>query len=375
MLQKYEKYDYRVQLMRIFACFIVIGCHVRMEPVINGGLDKELLLIHGFFDDGVAVFFMIIGFFLAATREPFWKSTGKTFARILVPVLLLKLFISLIGSAAVDAIPAPEALSLSEILGQFVTLNFHLGSYCTHLWYITAYLRIVILLPLLKLLTLDHPLSRKACGWILSLNIIGMLVADLQALFPSRFGMIGTFMILDIPATYVILGYVLYKNKHIFYNSRKCLLLFPAAMIGVNILRFLLQCVLFRESFENTRFYLWNTTVSLLFAVSFVCFFLAFPGVISSPAAKVINYIGAKTYFIYLIHVVMYTHLDYRYGIGDRIYRITIGISPNLITKLGYDLLYPALVFLCCLLIAVLIDCVKAPFRLICHQLSGRQRV
>ena len=76
MLKKYEKMDYRVQLMRIVACFMVIGCHVRLEPVINGGLDKELLLLHGFFDDGVAVFFTIMGFFLLSKTVSIWKSTG-----------------------------------------------------------------------------------------------------------------------------------------------------------------------------------------------------------------------------------------------------------------------------------------------------------
>lgn len=373
MLQKYGKYDYRVQLMRIFACFIVIGCHVRMDPVIGGGLDKELLLLHGFFDDGVAIFFMIIGFFLPAVREPFWKSTGKTFARILIPVLLLKLFIPILGGPLLHAVPSPEGLSPAEILGQFLTLNFLEGSYCTHLWYITSYLRIIILFPLLKLLTLDHPLSRKACGWILALNITGMVVTDLQVLLPSPFGTLGTFTILDAPVTYVILGYVLYKSQHLFQENKKYRFLLPAGMICVNILRFLLQCVLFRESFENTHFYFWNTTVSLLFSVCFVCFFLTFPGNLSFSGAKIINYIGTKTYFIYLIHIVMYTHLDYCYGIKNRIYEITIGAVPNLLTKAGYDILYPVLVFVCCLLAAAAIDCAKIPFHLLLHRPEAKK--
>lgn len=372
MLQKYGKYDYRVQLMRIFACFIVIGCHVRMEPVIGGGLDKELLLIHGFFDDGVAIFFMIIGFFLQTAREPYWKSTGKTFCRILIPVLLLKFLIPVLGGSALHMIPPTEGLSPMEILGQFLTLDFSAGSCCPHLWYITSYLRIVIMLPLLKLLTLDHPLSRKACGWILFINIIGMLVTDIQVLFPSRFGAFGTFTIFDVSVTYVILGYVLYKNQRTLENNWKYRLLFPAGMVGVNILRFVLQCILFRESFENNHFYFWNTTIALVFSVCFIGFFLTFPGKVSSSFTRIISYIGTKTYFIYLIHIVMYTYLDYCYDIRTRIYQITIGVSPNLFTKFGYDILYPALIFLCCLLTAVLIDCVKAPFFVLFRRLRSK---
>lgn len=369
MLQKYEKYDYRVQLMRIAACFIVIGCHVRLEPVINGGLDKELLLLHGFYDDGVAIFLMIVGFFLYAVKEPFWKYVGKTFLRILVPVLLLMLGVQLlegwiVGEASLlECLRRPD-IRLMDILRGFVGIQFLEGtigtpvwSMTSHLWYITTYLRIIVVLPLLHLLTLENPLSVKVCRWLIVINVFSMIAADLQALLPAGSWTIGSFVIFDVPVTYVVVGYVLYQKRAVFQNSVRGRLLFLAGMIGINVLRFVLQCILFDRSLENNYFYYWNTTISLVFSVCFIAFFLTFPEKTGSLWLKMVNYIGAKTFFIYLVHIAVYTFWDAR-GLRNWVYSFTVWRSAGFVAKLGYDLIYPALIFVCCLLIAVGLDAV-----------------
>lgn len=359
-------------MMRILACFIVIGCHVRMEPVINGGLDKELLFLHGFYDDGVAIFFMIIGFFLPTIKEPFWRSTAKTFCRILIPVFLLMLCTQLLNgwiineASFLDCLAHPT-VDLVAIIRYFVSLNFQ--NYSAHLWYISAYLRIVIMLPLLKLLTLDHPISSRACKWIMIISTISMLVTDLQMAFLSKAGVIGTFMIFDVSVTYVVIGYWLYKNQHKLKNNWKYRTLFAGGMFGVNILRFILQCILFDRSLENNHFYYWNTSIALIFSVCFICFFLTFARDSGQRWTRLINYIGAKTYFIYLIHFPVFTFLDYR-GVRNWVYSVTIRVTPNLVTKLGYSILYPIIIFTCCLSIAVVIDIIRFLLRSLQHRLT-----
>lgn len=374
MLQKYEKYDYRVQLMRIAACFIVIGCHVRLEPVINGGLDKELLLLHGFYDDGVAIFFMMIGFFLFAVREPFWKYVGKTFVRILVPVLILMLGVQVLegwimGETTLMECLCHPSVNFMDILRGVVSINFLEGTQGTpvwnmtsHLWYITTYLRIIVVLPLLRLLALDHPMSDKACRWLLGINVISMFVADAQVLCPLGIGTIGSFVIFDVPVTYVVVGYVLYQKQDVFQNSTKYRVLFLAGMVGINVLRFVLQCILFGRSLENNYFYYWNTTVSLVFSVCFTAFFLTFSKDAGYSWLKIVNYIGAKTFFIYLVHIAVYTFMDCR-GLRNWVYSFTVWRASNLAAKLGYNLIYPAMVFACCLLMAVGVDAVRTLIR------------
>ncbi len=362
MLQKYEKMDYRVQLMRIFACFIVIGCHVRLEPVINGGLDKELLLLHGFYDDGVTIFFMIMGFFLVAKADSILKSTGKTFLRILVPVLLLRLFISVFHDWILQEATFPECLStpdfgIQKLLNSILTLNFSTEDFCGHLWYITSYLQIIILLPFIRLAAGKTKATDKVCCWIIFINVLAMLITDLQVLFPSAI-QLRPYMIFDASVTYVIIGYVLYQKRHLFEGKRLLCLFFFLAILFVTIVRFVLQCTLFERDLSNTHFYYWNTSISLLFGVCFVCFFLTFSGQAKRKYHAVINYMGAKTYVMYLLHMMVYTFLDHR-GVRDGFYAVSVWRANNLFAKSFYNIAYPLLIFVCCLSLCFVWDYIK----------------
>ena len=353
--------------MRIFACFIVIGCHVRLEPVINGELDRQLLMLHGFYDDGVAVFFMIIGFFLSTLKVPFWKYVGKTLLRILIPVFLLLLFLQVFSGWIVKDASFAEcimnpAVDITQIIKAFASLNFLLGEQgsriwgmTAHLWYITYYLRIAVALPLLSLIALDNHLSKKACKWLVIINVISMLFADIQHIFPQLLGSVGSFAIFDVSITYVIIGYTLYKNRYIFAKHR---ILLIAGMVGINVVRFALQCILFSRSLSDNYFAFWNTVPGLIFAVCFVGFFLTFPEGGGNLRTKTLNYIGAKTYFIYLVHIAAYTFMDFR-GVRDMIYSVTVWRGSNLAAKIGYDVAYPVVIFAVCLAIAMCIDFIK----------------
>lgn len=81
-LIKYSKQDTRVQLIRIMACMMVIGCHIRLSYITSDGLiDKSILFISGFFDDGVAIFFLIMGFLLFK-NESVGKLLRKVFSQL-----------------------------------------------------------------------------------------------------------------------------------------------------------------------------------------------------------------------------------------------------------------------------------------------------
>lgn len=377
MLQKYNKYDYRVQLMRILACFIVISCHLRVEPVSNGVLDKLFLLLYVFFDDGVSIFFMIMGFFLLNTQEPFWKSIGKTFIRILAPIFFFKLSIQLLNGWIINERSLSQcflhpAFDIKSICKEFLTINFTGGNYSSHLWYIATYLSIVVAVPLLKLLALDLSLASKACRWLIAFNVTNMLITDLKVLPLFKDITISSFGIFNnIPIVFVVIGYMLYKNQKIFLKNLKYRILFIAGIIGIGILRFCLQCMFFNRGTENNYFDYWNTCISLLFSVCFVGFFLTFPQDAKSVCTKIVSYIGAKTYLIYIMHVAVYTFCDHR-NIRAWLYSVTIGVANNMFTKAAYDLIYPIIIFAGCLVISLCLDCVKGLFRSICRLPSHR---
>lgn len=88
-----KKRDASVDLIRIFACLMVIATHMSLQ-VLNKAynrIDWSRLLEKSFLADGVPLFLMITGFFLANGRsyKKIWKST---IMKVLLPSLIYILF-------------------------------------------------------------------------------------------------------------------------------------------------------------------------------------------------------------------------------------------------------------------------------------------
>lgn len=88
-----KKRDSSVDLIRIVACLMVIATHMSLQ-VLNQAynrIDWSRLLEKSFLADGVPLFLMITGFFLANGRsyKKIWKST---FMRVLLPSIIYVLF-------------------------------------------------------------------------------------------------------------------------------------------------------------------------------------------------------------------------------------------------------------------------------------------
>ncbi len=88
-----KKRDSSIDLIRIVACLIVIAVHLSLR-VLNQAynrIDWSRLLEKSFLTDGVPLFLMITGFFLANGRsyKKIWKNT---FLRILLPSIIYVIF-------------------------------------------------------------------------------------------------------------------------------------------------------------------------------------------------------------------------------------------------------------------------------------------
>lgn len=88
-----KKRDSSIDLIRIVACLMVIATHMSLQ-VLNQAynrIDWSRLLEKSFLADGVPLFLMITGFFLANGRsyKKIWKST---FMRVLLPSIIYVLF-------------------------------------------------------------------------------------------------------------------------------------------------------------------------------------------------------------------------------------------------------------------------------------------
>lgn len=76
-----------VELARLIACLLVIGVHVSLSTVVNDTYDASRLLSACLVADGVAIFWLISGFFMFNTKS-YWKLLKRTFKNIVIPMII-----------------------------------------------------------------------------------------------------------------------------------------------------------------------------------------------------------------------------------------------------------------------------------------------
>lgn len=359
MLRRLEKQDVRVQLIRILACLIVIVCHSRLNPVTDNILDKSTLFIHCFFDDGVAIFFLIMGFFIF--NKSYKKIITKAVTGILFPTIVI-MVISMVLSdwannvrALSDCILHPY-IDIRLIIKSILSRELYNVPISGHLWYINSYLEIVVLVPVLKLLCKrDNDASSSARRWVIFIATVNILLKDFQAILPLG---INPFMIFDIPVFLVLCGYSLWNYNEKIIGNKKIRIISLCCASGINVIRFILQVYLFSKDINNDYFYYWNTGTACIFTVSFVIFFMTFRFNINK-VTLVINYIGGKTFMIYLIHALILWRFN-SIGIRDVFYDFWLGRGDSVVRELGFNASYALLIFSTALLISIIWGIIKS---------------
>lgn len=85
------KRDPGVEFMRILACLMVIGIHTALYAQVDGSWIFSRVFFNCIVADGVAVFFMITGFFLFQSRS-YERILKRTWKNLGIPVVLYSIF-------------------------------------------------------------------------------------------------------------------------------------------------------------------------------------------------------------------------------------------------------------------------------------------
>ena len=150
--KKENKRDASVDLIRIVACLFVIATHMSLQ-VLNQAynrIDWSRLLEKSFLADGVPLFLMITGFFIANGRsyKKIWKQTA---VKVLLPSIIYILFTQIFYMFIINKESIVWCIqnivnSLNPILilkgivtGNMATIN----GLCEHLWYVLTYVKII----------------------------------------------------------------------------------------------------------------------------------------------------------------------------------------------------------------------------------------
>ena len=246
-----KKRDISVDLIRLFACLSVIGTHLCLQ-VLNQAynrIDWGRLLEKSFFTDGVPLFFMITGFFLANGRnyKKIWKST---IMKVLTPSIIYILFSQIFYMFIVNKESIMWCLqniltnlNIVQIFKGILTGNLTvINTLCDHLWYILSYVKIIIWIPVLWLVCKEEKSSKLARRIIIAFGIIATVITDIKRFITiPTIGAVKIFGLVDMELLYVLLGYELFVHKDKIKNNKKVFILSAIGFIIVNFIRYRIE--------------------------------------------------------------------------------------------------------------------------------------
>ena len=325
-IDKTDKRNYVVDVIRIIACLIVIGNHCCLQAFNEyySQVDWSRLFEKCFLTDGVPLFFMITGFFIVNGRnyKKIWKST---LIRILLPTFIYVIFVQVFYMFIVNKESflwciknSFYNLNIQGIIRTILTGNLvHINSLCEHLWYIFSYIKIIICVPIIWLLCKEQDTSKLARRIIIGFGIVSSLIIDIQRFYIiPGIGKIRVLELVDREILYVLFGYEIFINKNKISNNKKVFYLSSVIFILINVIRYKVeQHYMVINSFYNIigreNFIEWQySIISMISSVSLFCLIYSGLTIKSKKLKSIILFISNKTFGIYLIHYIILAKVD-----------------------------------------------------------------
>lgn len=348
--------DNCVELLRIIACFIVIGTHVKLNDLPSAlpshTIDVARTFIGGFFGEGVTIFFIIMGFFVLNNTS--FTKLKKAFKSILVPALLYIIISNvLLGwitghERFIDCITNPK-LDIINIIKNILTWNSTGIALSPHLWYIFTYCQILLWVPLLSLLIQKDKKVQNIRRFVMILCAVYVVINNLQKVVQLPFA-ISCYTVITIPVFEVLIGYEIYMHKDKIKGNKLVGLVALISYFGIHILSSYLQCQYYLRDINNGHELSWNSSIAIIGAVGLTVFILSLD-IKRNYTKAIINRIGSYTLYIYLIHWSVLIRLN-SMKVQESILKMN---SNSFWGELLYTLEYSLLIFVISLVIAFLI--------------------
>ena len=346
--------DSSVDLIRIIACLMVISTHMSLQ-VLNQAynrIDWSRLLEKSFLADGVPLFLMITGFFLANGRsyKKIWKSTA---IKVILPSLIYILFTQVFYMFIINKESFvwciqnivnninPVLILKGIVTGNMATIN----GLCEHVWYVLTYMKIIIWIPLLWLICKEEKNSILARRIAIGTGLLGAVITDIQrfAQLPE-IGILKVFNIVDRSILYVLLGYELFVHKDKLKGNKKVFLLSTIVFMFINFIRYKIEVqymvinsftdIVGRETFIGWK----DTCISIISGISMFMAIYSLQ-INNEKLNKIITWIADKTFGIYLIHYLIIAKVDlYKFEIFEKFYEeiiyLILGVTATFIVSL-----------------------------------------
>lgn len=311
--------DCNVDLIRIIACLIVISVHTNNLAV--NCLDKTRIIWAIIFGDGVAIFFMLMGFFLFKNNS-FKKLLKKTAINIILPSFVLLIFGEIFYPLISHKMSFNDWINNYKVDVKTIILNILRltpTSNSGHLWYIFSYFKIILTFPILKMITESEKLTQYA----VLLGFGTILYNDINVFFNPSFGFTN-FGLFDTLIIFPLIGYEIYRRKDKIKENKKITLISILLIFIVEAIRFWLQYNMYKRNLSNNNYVFWNTSFGCIISILIILMGLSLK-IKNAKVQKVISYIGERTFVIYLIHFLVVQYFN------------TTNLMNMLLDKLGYS--------------------------------------
>lgn len=269
-----------IELLRIYAMFFIVWCHLWAgEVAVSGGSFMSHLFANSLGIGAVDIFILITGYFLIRRTE----FTLVRFFKILFQVIFYNFVIVAVFVALGSAPPKDLLVCL-----------FPLAPTKFNVWFVSQYLALILLQPFIS--RLISSLTKTQYRALLCIMLL--LTTDFLPAFPLGYMYSGSFKLSWFITLFLVGGYVRIHG-------------IPAIHGGVYALMFVVLSILWSTSYLRGYTQIgYNSLLTLAVSVTLLC--VALKTDIGSN--KAVNWIASSTFAVYLIHQNYYlSHIIYRY--------------------------------------------------------------
>ena len=318
MSKKVYKRNINVELIRIIACCIVIGVHCKLPDFRDGVLSRGRLLVSCFLADGVAVFWMISGFFMF--NKQLGKQAKKLVLGIVLPSFLVICMWQVFGnwfsgqSSFMECVKVHQ-FNVQEVFGNILFWQAGMTG-GNHLWYVFSYVQNFLWVPLLNFVCKETAEARKVRHYLIGLAFLGVIINDIQLFTELPVGRILTYSVVSTSVMQMLIGYEIFIYRDWFRNKTYLTVAGLAVFLFGNLARCYFQYGLFMEDSSNNLLLFWQSGFGTLCAVALIVAGLSTNlERLNEHVRNLICWIGGRTFGIYLIHTAVITKLG-SYGLG-----------------------------------------------------------
>lgn len=304
-----------LQLLRIVASILVVSTHVLMDyRTGEGGVNYGVILADSFTRGCVPVFLMLSGFFMFRGKS-FGSVAKSAVLKVALPLLAVCILLQLLSPFLLENRTELGALDAAAIVSAFLRFSADPIANGFYLWYVFVLLVVYFWYPLLRLVCIDEEAVNRTRVYLLALGFLATIAtATLYGVVPYLRDRINIPNPLSLYAIfYVVLGYEINRrrSKSGMTNRQGQLagLLLFALGVGATYALTVFVDIAANQQFDHI-FFEYDTIGPMLSAVGLVVLFSHIeirPGRIQ----KAIDYLGDRTFGIYLIHWFVILKLSY----------------------------------------------------------------